>query len=75
MMAGQIAAKINDEVGEYGLNASASNKLELFNISNGRIKFDIFGDNSEASEIDVNISGGDTSGWLTKLIVKLRKQV
>ena len=62
MMAGQIAAKINNEIGKYGLNALASNKLELFNISNGRIKFDIFGDNSVASEIDITISGGDTSG-------------
>ena len=62
MMAGQIAEKINNEIGKYGLNASVSNKLELFNISDGRLQFNVFGDNSAASEIDITISGGDTSG-------------
>ena len=66
MMAGQVS-KINDEVGEYGLNASASNKLELYNISDGRIQFNVFADNSEASAIDVNISGGDTASLVDKI--------
>lgn len=73
MMAGQIAAKINDEVGEYGLNASASNKLELYNISDGRIQFNIFADNSEASAIDVNISGGDTASLVDAINIETSK--
>ena len=46
MMAGQIADKFNDEIEQFGVSAFASNKLELLNIANGRIQFDLFGKNS-----------------------------
>ena len=45
MMAGQIADKFNDEIEQFGITAFASNKVELLNIANGRIQFDLFGKN------------------------------
>ena len=47
MMAGKIAAKFNSG-GRFGVEAAACNNLELFGISNGRLQFDIFGDNATA---------------------------
>ena len=41
MMAGQIAAKFNNENGKFGVEAKAYNNLELFGISNGRLQFDL----------------------------------
>ena len=61
MMAGQIADKFNDEIEQFGITAFASNKVELLNIANGRIQFDLFGKNSEAESIDVTIANLDTS--------------
>ena len=67
MMAGQIAEKINSEVGAFGIDALASNRLELFNFQDGRIQFDLYGDNSEASAIDVTISNNDTQGLVSEI--------
>ena len=43
------------------------NRLELFNFQNGRIQFDLYGDNSEASAIDVTISNNDTQGLVSEI--------
>ena len=67
MMAGQIAEKFNKEVGDFGLDAVASNKLELFGLSNGRLQFDIFGNNAVAASIDVTISNNDTTSLVTQI--------
>jgi len=61
MMAGQIAAKFNNENGKFGVEAKAHNNLELFGISNGRVQFDLFGDNSTATSIDVTVANNDTT--------------
>ena len=37
MMAGQIAEKFNKDVGNLGVAAFASNRLEILDIANGRI--------------------------------------
>ena len=62
MMAGQIAAKFNNENGKFGVEAKAHNNLELFGISNGRLQFDLFGDNSTAASIDVTVANNNTTG-------------
>ena len=62
MMAGQIAAKLNNENGKFGVEAKAYNNLELFGISNGRVQFDLFGDNSSAASVDVTVANNDTTG-------------
>ena len=43
MMAGQIAEQFNSEIGQLGLKALASNILEIFDLPNGQIQFDLFG--------------------------------
>ena len=62
MMAGQIASKFNNENGKFGVEAKAYNNLELFGISNGRVQFDLFGDNSTAASVDVTVANNDTTG-------------
>ena len=62
MMAGQIAEQINSEIGQSGVKAIASNRLEIFDLPNGRIQFDLFGRNSEAASIDLEISNNDIQG-------------
>ena len=61
MMAGQIAEKFNNENGKFGVEAKAYNNLELFGISNGRLQFDLYGDNSTATSIDVTVVNNDTT--------------
>jgi len=67
MMAGQIADKFNTEIEKFGISAFASNKLELLNIANGRIQFDLFGKNSEGSSIDITISNLDTKQLVNEI--------
>ena len=67
MMAGQIATKFNAENGKFGVEAKAYNNLELFGMSNGRVQFDIFGDNSVAASIDVTIANNDTTSLVTQI--------
>lgn len=67
MMAGQIAEQINSEIGHLGLKALASNRLEIFDLPNGRIQFDLFGKNSEATSIDLIISDNDTEELVSEI--------
>lgn len=67
MMAGQISEKLNNEVGKFGLKAEAFNGLEIFNIPNGRLQFDLFGNNSVAASIDVTIASNDTTSLVTQI--------
>jgi len=39
------AESLEKEISKLGLAASASNRLEIFNIANGTLKFDLLGDN------------------------------
>ena len=55
-MAGQIANKINSEIGVFGVDALATNQLEIFDIPNGRIQFDLYGDSVDPISVDVTIS-------------------
>ena len=70
MMAGQIATKFNNENGNFGIEANAYNNLELFGISNGRLQFDIYGDNATASSIDVTVANSDTASLVTAINAK-----
>ena len=67
MMAGQIAEQINSEIGQLGLKALASNRLEIFDLPNGQIQFDLFGKNSEATSIDLVISNNDTEELVSEI--------
>jgi len=70
MMAGQIATKFNTENGKFGVEAKAYNNLELFGIANGRLQFDIYGDNATASSIDVTVANNDTASLVTAINAK-----
>ena len=67
MMAGNIAETIEKEISKLGLGASASNRLEIFNIANGNLKFDLLGDNSSAVSIDATVSGGETANLVNQI--------
>ena len=67
MMAGQIADKFNKDLGKLGVEATATNKVEIFGIPNGRLKFDLLGDNSDPSSIDVTISNNEMSGLVADI--------
>ena len=67
MMAGNIAESLDTEISKLGLAASASNRLEIFNIANGTLKFDLLGDNSSAVSISNTISGGETGSLVRQI--------
>ena len=68
MMAGNVAESLEKEISKLGLAANASNRLEIFNIANGTLKFDLLGDNSAAVSINSAISGGETGDLVLSLI-------
>jgi len=61
MMAGNIAYGLNQTASEYGLKATAFNQIELFDIGDVSIQFELIGDNSEPVAVSASISDGDTS--------------
>ena len=61
MMAGNIADGLNQTASEYGLKATAFNQIELFDIGDVSIQFELIGDNSEPVAVSASISDGDTS--------------
>jgi len=56
MMAGQIAEQLSKELDVLGMGAVATNKVELSNIPNGLIAFDLIGKNLEAKAISVTVA-------------------
>jgi hypothetical protein len=58
------------KTGKFGVEAKAYNNLELFGISNGRLQFDIYGDNATASSIDVTVANNDTASLVTAINAK-----
>ena len=69
MMAGNIAESLEAEISKLGLEASASNRLEIFNLADGAINFDLVGDNASPVSISATLIGGET-GSLVNLINK-----
>ena len=67
MMAGNVAESLEKEISQLGLAASASNRLEIFNIANGKLNFDLLGDNSAAVSISNTISGGETGSLVSQI--------
>ena len=67
MMAGNVAESLEKEISQLGLSASASNRLEIFNIANGTLNFDLLGDNSAAVSISNTISGGETGSLVSQI--------
>ena len=60
-MAGNIAEALNTEMKEHGITALALNKLEIFDISDGSIQFDLLGNNASDISINETVVDGDTS--------------
>ena len=56
MMAGQIAEQLSKELDALGMGAVATNKVELSNIPNGLIAFNLIGKNLEAKAISVTVA-------------------
>ncbi|MDC0634159.1 flagellar hook-associated protein FlgK [Planktomarina sp.] len=56
MMAGQIAEQLSKELDALGMSAVATNKVELSNIPNGLIAFNLIGKNLEAKAISVTVA-------------------
>ena len=67
MMAGNIADGLNQTASEYGLKATAFNQIELFNIGDVSIQFELIGDNSEPVVVSASISDGDTSSLVSEI--------
>ena len=67
MMAGNVAESLEKEISQLGLAASASNRLEIFNIANGTLNFDLLGDNSAAVSISNTISGSETGSLVSQI--------
>ena len=44
-----------------------TNKLEIFNIADGTLKFDLLGDNSSAVSISDTVSGGETDDLVSQI--------
>ena len=68
MMAGNIAESLEAEISKLGMEASASNRLEIFNLANGTISFDLVGDNASPVSISETLIG--ETGSLVSLINK-----
>ena len=67
MMAGNIAESLEKGISQLGLSASASNRLEIFNIDDGTLTFDLLGDNSSAVSISDTIYGGETDDLVSQI--------
>ena len=67
MMAGNIADGLNRTASEYGLKATAFNQIELFDIGDVSIQFELIGDNSEPVAVSASISDGDTSSLVSEI--------
>ncbi|MFL2794743.1 MAG: flagellar hook-associated protein FlgK [Paracoccaceae bacterium] len=67
MMAGNIADGINQAGAQYGLSAAAFNQIELFDIGDVTIQFELIGDNAEAIEISASVSNGSTSDLVSEI--------
>ena len=67
MMAGNIADGLNQTASEYGLKATAFNQIELFDIGDVSIQFELIGDNSEPVAVSASISEGDTSSLVSEI--------
>ena len=67
MMAGNIADGLNQTASEYGLKAKAFNQIELFDIGDVSIQFELIGDNSEPVAVSASISDGDTSSLVSEI--------
>ena len=67
MIAGNIADGLNQTASEYGLKATAFNQIELFDIGDVSIQFELIGDNSEPVAVSASISDGDTSSLVSEI--------
>mgnify|MGYP001160683570 FL=1 len=62
MMAGQIADRLSKDLTALGMSATASNMLELSNIADGLVEFELFGNNLDAQKISVTIANSSHIG-------------
>ena len=67
MMAGNIAESLEKGISQLGLSASASNRLEMFNIADGTLTFDLLGDNSSAVSISDTVTSGETDDLVSQI--------
>ena len=59
MMAGQIATLLNEEVSQFGIQATAYNHVELYEIPNEIIDFNLRGNNASGLNVSVDLSSGN----------------
>jgi hypothetical protein len=67
MMAGQISAALNDKISQYGINASAYNFVELYEIPSETVQFDLKGDNFTPARINLDMSSGNTQALVNQI--------
>ena len=67
MMAGQIAEHLSNELDALGMSAVATNKVELSNIPNGLIAFELIGENLAAQTISVTISNSSPENLVDEI--------
>ena len=67
MMAGQIADQLSKDLDTLGLSAVATNKVELTNIANGAIGFDLIGKNLAAKSISVIVANSSPANLVDEI--------
>ncbi|NCX58900.1 MAG: hypothetical protein EBW90_10955, partial [Rhodobacteraceae bacterium] len=67
MMAGQISAALNDKISQYGINASAYNFVELYEIPSETVQFDLKGDNFAPARINLDMSSGNIQALVNQI--------
>jgi flagellar hook-associated protein 1 FlgK len=67
MMAGQISVALNDKISQYGINASAYNFVELYEIPSETVQFDLKGDNFTPARINLDMSSGNIQALVNQI--------
>ena len=67
MMAGHIAAALNEKISDYGLKANAFNQVELYEIPSEVVQFELKGNNAEAVSIEVDLSSNNIQSLVDKI--------
>ncbi len=67
MMAGQIAEQLSQGLDALGMSAVATNKVELTNIPNGAIAFDLVGENMVGTTVSVTIANSSPTNLVDEI--------
>ena len=67
MTAGHIATALNTELAQHGISVRASNLLELYDLPDQLIQFDLKGDNAAAANVIYDLRDGNVTGLVSAI--------